>query len=131
VPEQEQPRAPRTVLLAALLVAVEGAALIVLAGVEAVSTLVSDAASVTLALVTAAAAAGGGALLLWLARSLAGLRKWARSPVVVLQLIALPIGYNLITPSGRPELGVPVLALAAATLVLLGSAEARAALERG
>jgi len=70
VPEQEQPRAPRTVLLAALLVAVEGAALIVLAGVEAVSTLVSDAASVTLALVTAAAAAGGGALLLWLARSL-------------------------------------------------------------
>ena len=131
MPEQEQPRAPRTVLLAALLVAVEGAALIVLAGVEAVSTLVSDAASVTLALVTAAAAAGGGALLLWLARSLAGLRKWARSPVVVLQLIALPIGYNLITPSGRPELGVPVLALAAATLVLLGSAEARAALERG
>jgi len=131
VPEQEQPRAPRTVLLAALLVAVEGAALIVLAGVEAVSTLVSDAASVTLALVTAAAAAGGGALLLWLARSLAGLRKWARSPVVVLQLIALPIGYNLITPSGRPELGVPVLALAAATLVLLGSAEAGAALERG
>ena len=131
MPEQEQPRAPRTVLLAALLVAVEGAALIVLAGVEAVSTLVSDAASVTLALVTAAAAAGGGALLLWLARSLAGLRKWARSPVVVLQLIALPIGYNLITPSGRPELGVPVLALAAATLVLLGTAEARAALERG
>lgn len=130
MPEQEKPRAPGTVRLAALLVAVEGAALIVLAGVEAVSALVSDVASVTLALVTAAFAAGGGALLLWLARSIAALHKWARSPLVVLQLIALPIGYNLINPSGRPELGVPVLVLAVATLVLLGTADARAALER-
>ena len=131
MPEQEQPRAPRTVRLAALLVAVEGAALVVLAGVEAVSTLVSGASSVPLALVTAASAAGCGVFLVWLARSLGALRKWARSPVVVLQLIALPVGYNLINPSGRPELGVPVLALAVATLVLLGTAGARAALDRG
>ena len=130
VPEQEQPRAPRAVRLAALLVAVEGAALVVLAGVEAVSTLVSGASSVPLALVTAASAAGCGVFLVWLARSLGALRKWARSPVVVVQLIALPVGYNLINPSGRPELGVPVLALAVATLVLLGTAGARAALDR-
>jgi len=130
VPEREQQRAPRSVLIAALLVAVEGAALVVLAVIEAVSTLVSSPQSVGLALVTAAFAAAGGALLLWLARSLVALRRWARSPVVVLQLIALPIGYNLIHPSGRLELGVPVLVLAVAVLVLLATADARAALDR-
>ncbi len=130
MPEREQQRAPRSVLIAALLVAVEGAALVVLAVIEAVSTLVSSPQSVGLALVTAAFAAAGGALLLWLARSLVALRRWARSPVVVLQLIALPIGYNLIHPSGRLELGVPVLVLAVAVLVLLATADARAALDR-
>jgi hypothetical protein len=114
-----------------VLVAVEGAALLVLAVLEAASTVVSDAASVSLALVTAAFAAGTGVLLLWLARALVELRRAARMPVVVLQLIALPIGWNLIGTSGRPELGVPVIVLAAAVLVLLfGSEDARAALRR-
>ena len=91
----------------------------------------SDAASVSLALVTAALAAATGALLLWLARALVELRRAARSPVVVLQLIALPVGWNLIDTAGRPELGVPVLVLAAAVLVLLfGTEDARAALRR-
>ena len=130
MPEQEQPRAPRSVRLAALLVAVEGAALLVLAVVELAQVLVSDATSVGLAVGTAAMAAAAGALLLWLARAMVRLRRAARSPVVVVQLIALPIGYNLIDPSGRPELGVPVLLLAVATLALLGTADARAALDR-
>jgi hypothetical protein len=130
VPEPEQRGAPRAVRAAALLVAVEGAALVVLAVAEALSTLLGDPGDPALALVTAALAAAGGALLLWLARALARLRRAARSPVVVVQLIALPIGWNLISPSGRPELGVPVLLLAAAVLVLLGTAGARAVLER-
>jgi hypothetical protein len=46
------------------------------------------------------------------------------------QLIMLPIGWNLIHPSGRPEVGVPVLAVAVAVLALLASPAARAALER-
>lgn len=130
MPEPEQRGAPRAVRAAALLVAVEGAALVVLAVAEALSTLLGDPGDPALALVTAALAAAGGALLLWLARALARLRRAARSPVVVVQLIALPIGWNLISPSGRPELGVPVLLLAAAVLVLLGTAGARAVLER-
>jgi hypothetical protein len=112
-------------------VAAEGVALIGLALIEAVSTVVSGASSVALALATAALAAGTGALLLWLARALVQLRRAARTPVVVLQLIALPIGWNLIGASGRPELGLPVVLLAAAVLALLfGTAEARAALRR-
>ena len=40
------------------------------------------------------------------------------------------IGLNLVGPSGRPEFGVPVLLLAVAVLVLLGTPAARAALAR-
>jgi hypothetical protein len=131
VPEPAAAPPPRPVRLAAALVAVEGVALLALAVLEAVSTVLSDAASVSLALVTAAFAAAGGLLLLWLARALTGLRRAARTPVVVLQLIMLPIGWNLVGSSGRPELGVPVLLLAVAVLGLLfGSEEARAALRR-
>jgi hypothetical protein len=122
---------PRPVRLAAAVVAAEGVALIVLALVEAVSTIVSEAASASLALVTAAFAAATGALLLWLARALVRLRRAARTPVVVLQLIALPIGWNLVGTSGRPELGLPVIVLAVAVLALLfGTEDARAALRR-
>ncbi|MFL6130448.1 MAG: hypothetical protein ACJ73E_15465 [Mycobacteriales bacterium] len=131
MPDADPPEPPRPVRLAAAVVAAEGVALILLGLAEAVSTLVSDPASIGLALVTAAFAVGTGALLLWLARALIGLRRAARTPVVVLQLIALPVGWNLAGTSGRPELGLPVIALAVAVLVLLfGSEEARAALRR-
>jgi len=131
VPEPAAARPPRPIRLAAALVTVEGVALIVLALVEAVSAVVSEAASLTLALATAGVAAATGALLLWLARALTDLRGAARTPVVVVQLIALPIGWNLVGSSGRPELGLPILLLAAAVLSLLfGSEEARAALSR-
>ena len=131
VPEDAAAPPPRPVRLAAALVALEGVALLVLAAVEAISTVASEPASVSLALVTAAFAAAAGALLLWLARGLTELRGAARTPVVVVQLIALPIGWNLVGTSGRPELGLPVLLLAVAVLSLLfGSEEARAALRR-
>jgi hypothetical protein len=131
VPEPAAPRPPRPVRLAAALVAVEGVGLVVLALVEVISTVVAEAASVSLALTTAAFAAATGALLLWLARALAELRNAARTPVVVIQLLALPIGWNLIGTSGRPELGLPVLVLGVAVLSLLfGSDEARTALRR-
>jgi hypothetical protein len=135
VPAQQPPPpprpVPRTVRIAALLVAVEGAALVVLAVVEALSTVLGDPGSVGLALATAAMAAAGGVLLLWLAAAMSRLRKAARSPVVVLQLISLPIGWTLAVDNGRPELGLPVLALAVAVLVLLGTSGARDALTRG
>ncbi|HZB51240.1 MAG TPA: hypothetical protein VE547_19285 [Mycobacteriales bacterium] len=130
MPEREQQQVPGTVRAAALLVALEGAALIGLALVEVLLTVLGDPSDIGLALVTAGFAAAGGVLLVLLARAMLRLRKAARAPVAVVQLIALPIGWNLIEPSGRPELGVPVLVLAAAVLVLLGTPAARAALAR-
>jgi hypothetical protein len=131
VPEAEQPPAvPGPVRAIALLVAVEAAALLLLAGAQALSTVLGEPTSVGGALVTAAFAALGGVLVLLLARAVLRVRKAARSPVVVVQLIMLPIGWNLIHPSGRPEFGVPVLAVAVAVLALLATPAARAALER-
>ena len=129
--ESRPARAPRPVLAAAALVAVEGAALLVLAVVNVVLTALDDAGSVPLALAGALLLAIFGAALLLLARALRALRPPARSPVVAVQIVALPVGWTLASTNGRPEIGVPVLVLAIAVLVLLfATAEARDALAR-
>ena len=129
--EAQPTRAPGPVLAAAAVVAVEGAALIGLALLDVGLTAFADAGSVPLALSTALLLAVFGGILLLLARGLRGLRPAARSPVVAFQLLALPVGWTLISDNGRPELGLPVLVLAVSVLVLLfGTAAARDALTR-
>ena len=129
--ESRPARAPRPVLAAAALVAVEGAVLLVLAVVNVVLTALDDAGSVSLALAGALLLAIFGAALLLLARALRALRPPARSPVVAVQIVALPVGWTLASTNGRPEIGVPVLVLAIAVLVLLfATAEASDALAR-
>jgi len=131
VAESRPARAPRPVLAAAALVAVEGAALLVLAVVNVVLTALDDVGSVPLALAGALLLAIFGAALLLLARALRALKPPARSPVVAVQIVALPVGWTLASTNGRPEIGVPVLVLAIAVLVLLfATAEARDALAR-
>ena len=124
-------RTPRPVLAAAVLVTVEGAALLVLAVVSVVLTALDDAGSVPLALAGALLLAIFGGALLLLARALRALKPPARSPVVAVQIVALPVGWTLASTNGRPEIGVPVLVLAVTVLVLLfATAEARDALAR-
>ena len=124
-------RAPRPVLAAAALVAVEGAALLVLAVVNVVLTALDEAGSISLALAGSALLVIFGGALLLLARALRALKPPARSPVVAVQVVALPVGWTLAGTNGRPEIGVPVLVLAIAVLVLLfATAEARDALAR-
>jgi hypothetical protein len=119
------------VLAAAALVAVEGAALLVLAVVNVVLTALDDAGDVPLALAGALLLAIFGGALLLLARALRALKPPARSPVVAVQIVALPVGWTLASTNSRPEIGVPVLVLAIAVLVLLfATAEARDALAR-
>ena len=123
--------APRPVLAAAVLVTVEGAALLVLAVVNVVLTALDDAGSVPLALAGALLLAIFGGALLLLARALRALKPPARSPVVAVQIVALPVGWTLASTNGRPEIGVPVLVLAITVLVLLfATAGARDALAR-
>ena len=60
-------------------------------------------------------AVAGGVVLLLLARAVDRKQGWARSPAVVLQLLAVPVGIGFLQ-GGLWAAGVPVLLLAAATL---------------
>jgi hypothetical protein len=53
-------------------------------------------------------------------------RTWARTPSVVVEIILLGVAWYAIGPSGRPEFGIPVAALAVLVIVLLFSARSRA-----
>jgi hypothetical protein len=119
--------APSSVRIAAAVAAVEGVALLGLGAFYAVKTALQRPDSYGRALLGAAMALAGGALLVLLARALLRVRRWARSPVVVLQLLALPVGYTLAFQAGLPGYGGPVLVLAVAELYLLFTPEARAA----
>jgi len=136
MPEPPQPAPtgssgpPTTVRLAALVAAVEGVGLVGLAGFYAIKTALDRPDSYAPALLGALMALAGGAVLLLLARALLRLRTWARSPLVVLQILALPVGYSLGFQAGLIGYGGPILLLAVAELYLLFTPEARAAFWR-
>jgi hypothetical protein len=114
------------VALAAALVAVEGLALAVLGLGYGVAGVVADPFDRTATLLEAGLTVLVGVLVLLVARGLADVRGWARSPAVVLQLLALPVGYGLV--QGQVWFAaVPVLGLAGAVLFLLATTEARLA----
>ena len=111
---------------AALLVAVEGAALIVLGTGYAVAGVVGDPFDRTATLLEGGFAALAGLLVLLVARGLLRVQGWARSPAVVLQLLALPVGLGLVQGAVLYA-AAPVLGLAAAVLYQLATPEARLA----
>ncbi len=111
---------------AAVVVAVEGLALCVLGLVYGVAGVLRDPFDRTATLLEAGLAVLAGVLLLLVARGLGEQRGWARSPAVVVQLLALPVGVGLV--QGRIWVAaVPVLLLAVSVLYLLMTAEAREA----
>jgi len=111
---------------AALLVGVEGAALAVLGTGYAVAGAIGQPFDRTATLLEGGFAALLGVLALLVARGLYRVQGWARSPAVVLQLLALPVGLGLV--QGRVlYAAVPVLGLAAAVLYQLATPEARLA----
>jgi len=106
---------------AAVLLAVEALALIALGVVDGIATAVGTPEDRGAALGIAAVAVGVGLVVLLLARAIDRLRGWARTPSVVLQLIAFPVGTDLVL--GRVWLpGIVVLLLAGATLYHLAVA---------
>lgn len=110
--------APLGVRLSGLAVAVEGVA--VLAG--GVAILVAGVGGFGvwgfLVLAGLAVVGVGAALLLG--------RRGARSPAVVVQLLALGVAFYATVPSERPEWGVPTALLAVAVLVGLLAGPAKA-----
>jgi hypothetical protein len=111
---------------AALLVAVEGVALTVLGVAYGVAGAVGEPFDRTATLVEAAFAVVGGVLVLLVARGLARVRGWSRSPAVVVQLLALPVGVGLVQGQVWTA-AVPVLLLAGSVLYWLATPEARLA----
>ncbi len=111
---------------AALLVALEGAVLALLGAGYGVAGVLGDPFDRTATVLEAAFTVLAGVLLLLVARGLQRVAGWARSPAVVLQLLALPVGVGLV--QGRVwYAAVPVLLLAAGVLSLLATPEARLA----
>ena len=111
---------------AALLVALEGVVLTLLGLGYGVAGLVGDPFDRAATLLEAAFTAVAGVLVLLVARGLRRVAGWARSPAVVVQLLALPVGVGLV--QGRVWVAaVPVLVLLLAVLYLLMTAEARLA----
>jgi hypothetical protein len=107
----------------ALLLAVEGA-LLVLLGLGYGGMSLSDRSGRLAAELAAAFALVAGAGLLLLARAVSQSRAWARSPALVLNVLALPVGAGVVQ-AGLWWVGVPVLLLAGSVLYLLATPELR------
>ena len=126
-PELPEGRAPGAVRGAALVVAVEAAAAAVLALVLLYLTLTGSPDSVGRALAEVVYVGMGAALLAAGAVGLWRVSGWARSPVIVVQLLLAVLGYTMAFQADRPLWGVPLLAAVAAELYLLATPEARLA----
>jgi predicted signal transduction protein with EAL and GGDEF domain len=117
--------APWPVRVAAVVVCLQGLAVLAAAVVLLVLALGGDAQLGNVyaeagffVLMALAVLACGVALLLG--------RQAARTPAVVIQVLLLGVAWYAIGPSGRPEYGAPVAAVSVAVLVLLFTAQGRA-----
>jgi hypothetical protein len=123
-------RAPAPIRAAALLIALEVLALLAAAGVLVFKTATGHPEDAGGALIGALMAVAGALVLAMSARGLIHLHAAARAPVIVLQLLALPVAYSLAFQAGRVVYGGPILLVALAVLYLLFTPPARAVLDR-
>jgi len=109
--EPEHPAVRR----AAVFLGVEGVALLIVGIVDAVATAVGSPTDRALSFTVAGFGIGTGLVLGLLGRAVDRRQGWARTPAIVLQLLAFPVGVGLL--QGRVwAAGVPVLLLAGATM---------------
>lgn len=127
-PAPGSPVPPRTLRAAAALVGLQGAGLLALAAFFAVEIALGAGTDLVGALGVLGAEVAAGALLLLVARGLLRGMRWARSPALLTQLLALPVAHGL-TTGGRWPVGVPLAAWALTVLALLLAPATGAALE--
>jgi hypothetical protein len=106
---------------AGLIVAVQGAAALVVAAVLVVRGIAGADQRVVNGLGTAVWFVLVGGVVLAAGRALVVGKRWGRGPAVVTQLLLLPVAWYLTVGSHRPAFGVPVGILALTVLVLLFS----------
>jgi hypothetical protein len=112
---------------AAAVVGLEAAAVAVGALALLYLTLTGTPQSLSRALAEVVAAAAGAGLLAAAAVGIWRVSGWARSPVIVLQLLLGAVAYTTAFQAHQPIVGIPVLVLAAAELWLLATPAARLA----
>jgi hypothetical protein len=117
-------------IVACVIVALESLGLLVAAAILLIKTATGSPDSLGRALLDAAFALGGALVLGFGARGLLRLRPAARSPVLILQLLAVPVAYVLAFQADRVAYGAPILIAALAVAYLLFTPPARAALDR-
>lgn len=108
----------------------EALALVGLAGFLLFDTATGAADDVGGALLGVALVLGCAAALVLGARGLLRCRPAARTPIVVLQVLAIPVSYSLGFQAGRVGVGGPMLLAALAVLYLLFTPPVREALDR-
>ncbi len=109
---------------ASWLLLVEAVALVVIGIVDGIATLAGEPDDRAASLGVAAFAVAGGALLALLGRAMGRGRGWARTPALVLQLLAFPVATGL-AQGGVWLAAVPLFLLAGATsyhLIVAGRA---------
>jgi hypothetical protein len=129
-PPDVPPVVPAQIRAAVVVIALESLALVAAAVVLVIKTVTGKPDDVWRALLGAAFALAGAAALGLAARGLQRLRPAARTPIVVLQVLAIPVAYSLAFQAGRVEYGGPILVAALVVLYLLFTPPARAALDR-
>ena len=105
----------------------EGLVLLVIGVVDGIATIVGEPDNRAASLGVALFAIAGGVLLGWLGRAVGQARSWARSPAIVLQLLAFPVATGL-AQGGVWFAAVPLFLIAGATtyhLLVSGRAFAR------
>ncbi|MFI0419554.1 hypothetical protein [Spongiactinospora sp. 9N601] len=102
---------PLSLVVAAVVVAVEGLVALVLGGYVGVMTVVGKPSDLVTSIVVAAFGLLAGAGLLWVGWGLFTGQRWGRAPGVLTQIFALPVAITLIQ-SGQAAPGVPLAAVA-------------------
>lgn len=122
--------APRPVRIACAILAAEALALLAIGGFEVYSTIFGHPSGVLRALLGAAFAFGSAIALLAGARGLLQLNPGARTPMLVIQLLLIPVSYSLAFQAERVGYGGPILVAAISVIYLLFTPPAREALDR-
>ncbi|MEO7126846.1 MAG: hypothetical protein ABI382_03315 [Nakamurella sp.] len=114
---------PGTVRVAAILVALQGLGLVMLAGLTLVSGLDNHASGAQLGAQVGYFAILGAALVFVASGLLRG-RRWGRTPALVAQVVAIAVGMWMAFPSARLAQGLALIGFAALTFGLLVSPRA-------
>jgi hypothetical protein len=130
VTAEERTQVPRALGVACVIIAVQIVALIAAAALVLVKALTQTSQSLAGAVLLAVIALVAAAVLALCVRALLRLRPAARTPVLVIEVLALPVSYSLAFQAGRVGYGGPIMVGALAVLYLLFTPPVRAVLDR-